>query len=437
MSMMVKRLQLALIHTAVAVTLVPINSTLNRVMIKELGISAALVALLASLPYVFSPLQVLIGSYSDRHPILGLRRTPYIVLGLLFCAAGVVLAPLAAVEIPVQPVLGLSLTLLVFMAWGMGFNLASVSYLALASEISGEKGRSRTVAIMWVMMVVGIILTAATLGGMLERFDYAALNRAFLTVALGALVLGALGLIGLEKRVSAQPALPLDEERESWQVIFRKVFANPEARLFFGYLLLLLTALLGQDVLLEPYAAEAFGLSVSATTRITSIWGGVMLVAMLATGFLEMRLAKKTLARAGGWIGLLGFALIALSSLLAQRGVFYGGVLLLGAGTGIATISNLSLMLDMTTARVGLYIGAWGIASALARLVGNLLSGVVRDAVTFTTQNALAGYLTVFILQALFLLVSLFLLSRVDVRRFRERESLPFAERAAIAGDLS
>ncbi len=89
------------------------------------------------------------------------------------------------------------------------------------------------------MMVVGIILTAATLGGMLERFDYAALNRAFLTVALGALGLGALGLIGLEKRVSAQPALPLDEERESWQVIFRKVFANPEARLFFGYLLLL------------------------------------------------------------------------------------------------------------------------------------------------------------------------------------------------------
>jgi len=438
MSMMVKRLQLALIHTAVAVTLVPINSTLNRVMIKELGISAALVALLASLPYVFSPLQVIIGSYSDRHPVLGLRRTPYIVLGLLFCAVGVVLAPLAAVEIPVQPILGLFLTLLVFMAWGMGFNLASVSYLALASEISGEKGRSRTVAIMWVMMVVGIILTAATLGGMLERFDYAALNRAFLTVAAGALALGTLGLIGLEKKVSGQSAtVSPDEERESWQSIFRKVFANPEARLFFGYLLLLLTALLGQDILLEPYAAEAFNLSVSATTRITSIWGGVMLIAMLVTGFLETRLAKKTLARVGGWVGVLGFALIAVSGLLAQRGMFYGGVVLLGAGTGIATISNLSLMLDMTTRRVGLYIGAWGVASALARVVGNLLSGVLRDAVNLMSQNPLAGYLTVFVLQGLFLLISLFLLSRVDVHRFQERERLTFVERAAIAGDLS
>ncbi|MCX8024013.1 MAG: PucC family protein, partial [Thermanaerothrix sp.] len=79
----IKRWQLALIHAAVAITLVPINSTLNRVMIKELGISATLVALLASLPYLFSPVQVAIGAYSDRHPIVGLRRTPYILAGLL------------------------------------------------------------------------------------------------------------------------------------------------------------------------------------------------------------------------------------------------------------------------------------------------------------------------------------------------------------------
>jgi BCD family chlorophyll transporter-like MFS transporter len=117
--------------------------------------------------------------------------------------------------------------------------------------------------------------------------------------------------------------------------------------------------------------------------------------------------------------------------------MFYGGVVLLGAGTGIATISNLSLMLDMTTRRVGLYIGAWGVASALARVVGNLLSGVLRDAVNLMSQNPLAGYLTVFVLQGLFLLISLFLLSRVDVHRFQERERLTFVERAAIAGDLS
>ena len=85
--MLLKRLQLGLLHVAVAMTLVPINSTLNRVMIKELAISATLVAVLASLPYLFSPVQVAIGSYSDRHPIFGLRRTPYIFAGL-FCVSG-------------------------------------------------------------------------------------------------------------------------------------------------------------------------------------------------------------------------------------------------------------------------------------------------------------------------------------------------------------
>ena len=85
-----KRIQLGLIHMAVAMTLVPINSTLNRVMIKDLGISAALVALLASLPYLISPIQVVIGSFADRHAVWGLRRTPYIILGLLLCVIGVI-----------------------------------------------------------------------------------------------------------------------------------------------------------------------------------------------------------------------------------------------------------------------------------------------------------------------------------------------------------
>src|SRR5690606_35503808 len=97
--MMLKRLQLGLIHMAVAVTLVPINSTLNRVMIKELAISATVVALFISLPYLLSPIQMMIGSYSDRHPIFGLRRTPYILLGLLLCVAGALLAPTAAFEL--------------------------------------------------------------------------------------------------------------------------------------------------------------------------------------------------------------------------------------------------------------------------------------------------------------------------------------------------
>src|SRR5258706_15117162 len=94
--MFLKRFKLGLIHVVVAMTLVPIDSTLNRVMIKELSISATLFAILSSLPYLFAPIQVAIGSYSDRHPILGFRRTPYILVGLILCVFGLTVLPYVA-----------------------------------------------------------------------------------------------------------------------------------------------------------------------------------------------------------------------------------------------------------------------------------------------------------------------------------------------------
>src|SRR6266536_6363389 len=118
--MFLKRFQLGLIHVAVAMTLVPINSTLNRVMIKELSISATLVAILASLPYLFSPIQVAIGSYSDRHPILGFRRTPYIFAGVILCVLGVVVSPQVAFLLAKNSPLGLFVGVFEFGSWGMG-----------------------------------------------------------------------------------------------------------------------------------------------------------------------------------------------------------------------------------------------------------------------------------------------------------------------------
>jgi len=107
----------------------------------------------------------------------------------------------------------------------------------------------------------------------------------------------------------------------------------------------------------------------------------------------------------------------------------------LGLATGLATVSNLSLMLDMTTAgQFGLFIGAWGMADAFARLTGNLLSGVARDAVTQIAHSPVAGYACVFGLEAVMLLVSLFVLQKIDVGAFRRHTDPPsVVERAALA----
>ncbi|NPV75231.1 MAG: BCD family MFS transporter [Anaerolineae bacterium] len=433
--MFIKRLQLALIHVAVAITLVPINSTLNRVMIKEMALSATLVAALASLPYLFSPTQMIIGDFSDRHPWLGWRRSPYILLGLLLCAAGVSLAPQVVFLMPENYLLGLALSVLTFAAWGMGFNVASVSYLSLASELSGEKGRSKTVSIMWILMIIGIIITAATLSRSLENYSPQALQNAFQAVGLVALGMGLLGLVGLEKRHKELASAPIPE-RASWLVLIRVVMSAPQSRRFFLYLTLLLAAILGQDVLLEPFAGEAFDLPVSATTRITSIWGGCMLVSMLVAGLLEGRFSKRTVAQFSAWVAISGFVLIAASGFLADRNIFYLGVILLGVGTGLSTVSNLSLMFDMTTSKVGLFIGAWGMASAAARLIGTMMSGIVRDLVSQAAQNAIAGYSTVFIIEVGILLFSLALLRQVDVAQFRQQtQKVSLSERAAFLND--
>ncbi|OGO25910.1 MAG: PUCC protein [Chloroflexi bacterium RBG_16_54_11] len=428
--MFLKRIQLGLAHVAVAMTLVPINSTLNRVMIRELALSATLVAILASLPYFFSPIQMAVGAFSDRHPLFGLRRTPYILLGILLCVAGVVISPWAAFSLAQGGAVGVLAGLLPFLAWGMGYNISSVSYLALASELSSEKGRGKTIAVMWFMMITSIIVTAIGLSRMVDPYTPAALVSAFRVVGLVALFLGGAALIGLEPRIA------IDKEsvkNPTLHQMSEAILNNPQARRFFVYLLLLLAAIFGQDVLLEPFAAEAFNWTVTQTTRLTSLWGGFVLAAILVAGSLEQRLPRRMIAQAGNLVALMGFLSILAGGGVRSPTIFYFGVILLGAGTGLSTVANLALMFDLTLpGQTGLFIGAWGISNALSRLAGAVLGGVVRDLVTNASSNALAGYLVVFAIEAAMLLAAIFLLGRIDVIAFRKSAARSTLERAAL-----
>ncbi len=438
-----KQFQIGLIHAAVAMTLVPITSTLNRVMIKELGILAILVAFLASLPYLFSPIQVAIGSLSDRYPLWRFRRTPYILFGLILCVAGVVLSPYAAYMIPVNFWAGIGLGVLAFGAWGMGYNFATVAYFSLATEISGEKGRSRQISVMFVIMILTIILTSIGLSRLLEPFSWDVLKQAFSWVGFLALGMGVLGIFRLETRLpdgaqgeGSTTPLP-SEERYSIKTMLDAILGNRQVILFFCYLILMLAAILGQDILLEPFAAESFGLKVNETTRITSIWGGTFLVSLVITGFLEGRVAKITIARVGAWGGILAFCVISTSGILGSLTLFYLGVVLLGTATGLATVSNLSLMLDMTVqGNEGLYIGAWGMANAFSRLIGWWVSAIVRDVSNSFLANQVTGYVVVFFLEAGMLMASLVLLRFINVSAFQKRaKRISVIERAAIVNE--
>jgi BCD family chlorophyll transporter-like MFS transporter len=215
------------------------------------------------------------------------------------------------------------------------------------------------------------------------------------------------------------------------------ITANPVARLFFVYLLLLLAAILGQDVLLEPFGAQAFGMTLAQTSRIISISSSFTLIAFIVAAVLERRVPKKYIAQSGNLGALLGFIVIVISGLTGSRTAFYIGITLLGFGTGISTISNLSLMFDLTVPqKVGLYIGAWGFSNGLSRLVGLLMAGAVADLSTQLTGDPLSGYLVVFSLEALMLFVAALMLYRIDVTAFREQLEEPsFVDKIAVAAE--
>ena len=430
-----KNIRLGLLHIAVAITFVAINGVLNRIMIHDLGILSTVVAGLIVLPYVLSPAQVWMGQYSDTHPLWGYRRTPYILLGILLCVGGMVLTPFAALLLAKTFLVGLAVGIVAFGLWGIGYNMAVVSYLSLASDLSTEAQRSRTIAIMWFMMITSIIISAITIGRALEPYSEAQLVRVFATAGGVALLLALLGLIGLEPAHVAQAGTH-GQSRTSQRLAIQAVIGNPQARLFFIYFILLMVAILGQDVLLEPFGAHAFGMSVEETTQLTALWGSTTLIALLVYGVgLSRWISKKQGATLGGIIAMIGLLLIGASGLWQMATVFRPGIAILGFGTGIATATNLGLMLDMTTTeQAGLYIGAWGVADAIARGIGMLLGGIVRDMITWTTGNVGLGYITVFFIEAIFLLLSLALLAQIDAVRFRSRQPT-LLELAALSSD--
>ncbi|HRE28106.1 MAG TPA: BCD family MFS transporter [Anaerolineales bacterium] len=409
-----KYLQLGLLHTAVALLTLPVDDNLNRVMNVELGLPLTLVTALISLPYLAAPLQVGFGAWADRHPIAGRRRTPYVAIGLALCAAGVTLLPVALLQVGGDA--GIGLAVVGFLLWGVGYNISTVAYFALASELFGERLRSRAVAVMYFVMLISVIIggivfsrVVANVPDTVEALAGPLTNAIWGTVGV-ALVVGTLGLIGLEP--AGLGVTPAAGPTPGPRALLGLLAANPLARRFFIYLTLLLIAILGQDVLLEPFGGQVLGMPLAETARLRSIYGVCFLIALALAALMERVLSKRRVAQAAALFGGAAFTLLMVSSLTASQPVFYSGLILLGLAIGVSTVTNHSFMLDMTApSDTGLFIGAWGLAVSLARLLGGLVNGVVRDLVGGATRDPGLSYAAVFGLQLVFILGSLVVLA--------------------------
>lgn len=430
-----KVIQLAMVHVGVSITVVPVTSTLNRIMIADMHLSALLVGLLIALPYLLSPLQVLVGDWADKRPLWGRHRSPWIVIGGLMASFGSYLTAHAVFLMNENFALGLFAAVGVFILWGMGVNIASVSYLSLVTELGQEDStwRSRTVSFMWTAMILSTIVTSLSLARMLDPYSESTLYTAFGAVWLVASFLILFGAAGIEPAMAADRSV--QNTASNPLTALRLLANNPTARRFFFYLLLVLISIHAQDVLLEPFGAEALQMPVAQTSRLTSIWGTGVFVTLTSGLWFVRRYGKKASANIGALVTALAFVAIIVTGLVVNVRFFMSAVFVLGLGGGLMTVSNLSFMLDMTVPQAaGLYIGAWGVANFAGQALGNIISGLLRDLFYQATGNLLIGYIAVFTMEVVGLLIAIWIFRTISVEEFRRNAEVRIHEVLALAG---
>jgi BCD family chlorophyll transporter-like MFS transporter len=389
-------IRLAGLQVSVGMATALLLGTLNRVMIVELGVAAWLVALMVAIPVVIAPLRAVVGYRSDFHrSFLGWRRVPYIWLGTLVQFGGLAIMPFALLILsgdahgPAWT--GQAGAALAFLMVGAGLQTSQTAGLALAADLADDESRPRVVALMYVMLLAGMVASGFAFGLLLEDFSAMRLIQVIQGAAVVTMLLNLAALWKQEPRDPARtvPGAPRPSFAECW----RRFTRGQRAVRFLVAVGLGTAAFNMQDIILEPYGAQVLGLGVGATATLTALVaiGSLAAVALaarrLARGFDPYRLAAH-----GVLAGILAFAAVVFADPLESSLVFRAGVVLIGFGGGLFYVGLLTaaMALDTTDLR-GLALGAWGAVQAFAAGGAIALGGALRDAVTGLAQQGLLG----------------------------------------------
>jgi BCD family chlorophyll transporter-like MFS transporter len=389
-------LRLSLFQVSVGMATVLMIGTLNRVMIVEMGMVAWLVSLMIALPLLFAPFRALVGFKSDTHrSVLGWKRVPYIWIGTWLQFGGLAIMPFALIHLSgdsrMGPWLGQAASALAFLLVGAGAQTTQTAGLALATDIAPERSRPRVVALMYVMLLVGMVVSSLIFGLLLSDFS----NLRLIQVVQGAAAATmALNLIALWKQEARRPHetaphLPRPDFRTTWNL-----FAQQGRTLRFLFAVGLGTAAFSmQDIILEPYGGEVLGMSVSATTVLTALMAAGALTAFgLAARWLSRGTDAGLLAACGAIVGLCAFAAVIFSAPLDSPALFRLGATLIGFGGGLFAVSTLTGAIALDGAgHVGLALGAWGAVQATGAGLGMALGGGLRDLVAGLSSHGLLG----------------------------------------------
>ena len=318
--------------------------------------------------------------------------------------------------------LGVSAACLSFLLTGAGMHVTQTAGLALATDIASEDKRPRVVALLYVMLLVGMMLAAFTIGNLLIDFSATKLVQVIQGAAVLTMLLNIAALWKQEARNRALTTSSKPDPR--FADIWASFTAQPNAKRLLLAIGVGAMAFAMQDALLEPYGGEILGLSVGGTTALTGAWA---IGALMAFAYSGRRLSAGSdplrLAGMGAVAGIAAFLMTIFAAALNSAPLLYAGAAVIGFGTGLFSVGTMIAAMGLAQkGSAGLALGAWGAVQASCAGAGIALGGLIRDGITFvalqdgmgaTLAYRATGYGTVYAIEIVLLLVTLVVLGPV------------------------
>ena len=411
-------LRLGLVQASLGAIVVLMTATINRVMVVELALPAVIPGLLVAL---FHGVQVMRPAWGHRSDVGG-RRAPWIVGGMAALALGGVLAAVGAALAATSRLEGLAVAALGFLLVGAGAGAAGTNVLAMLAARVAPRRRAAAATVVWVMMIVGFAVTAPLAGHFLDPYSGARLVEVTGVVSAVAFVVASLAVIGVERGAGGVASR---RRPSSFGEAFREVWAEPAARRFTVFIFVSMLAYSAQELLVEPFAGLAFGLTPGVTTKLAGLQHGGVLLGMIIVAIGASAIGGPRLGNLRNWIvaGCLAastaLVLVAAAGLIPSNpGPLRAAVFALGVGNGIYAASAIGAMMGLAgegaAAREGVRMGLWGAAQALALGAGGLIGAGLVDIARWWLGSALDAYGAVFVIEAAAFVAAALLAVRIE-----------------------
>jgi BCD family chlorophyll transporter-like MFS transporter len=428
----IKTIRLSIIRIGAGWMFALLTFNFNRVSISDLHAVGVIVTSLIGLHHFISFFGVYWGRFSDRTPILGYRRTPYVLLSSLIASLIFLLLPSVAIGLGAHSLPTTLEAIILIMIFGVVMSMNGSSSNALIAEVTTPKERGVVVAMVWATVIISGIISAAVAGKIMPSYDPAKMQQLYNLTPLVVMITALVGVLGIERRLSPKEqatflaAMPEQEDVSplgTFRVAANLMRGNVQVRAFFLFVLLAIMGIFLQDAILEPFGADVFKMNQAGTAHFQQAWGGGALLGMLGIGILSslLPIAKKTIATIGGLGVAGGLALVAISAAISRQNLIEPGLMLMGLGIGLFNVGALSMMMEMTVeGQTGLYMGLWAMAQGLGNGLANVASGALHTILIEThLLSAVVAYTAIFGFEALVMVAAVGILRGISVQEFK------------------